>query len=122
MRPQLFPGVRRKRQRGRGSRAGGCMDSRVGGTGAGRRCPRLAADLEELDRPLSPAEGFLLSRIDGHTPWTVLREIGGLAPRDADAALARWIAIGLVDVDGDKPDPGPAYGADAGPDLRSAVD
>jgi len=71
---------------------------------------------------MSPAEGFLLSRIDGHTPWAVLREIGGLAPAEADAALAGWIATGLVELDADKPDPGPARGADPSPDLRGAVD
>jgi len=64
----------------------------------------------------------LLSRIDGHTPWTVLREIGGLAPTDADAVLARWIATGLVEVDAEKPEPGPARGSDPAPDLRGAVD
>jgi len=98
------------------------MDSSVGGTGADRRCPRLAADWEERASSLSPAEGFLLSRIDGHTPWTVLREIGGLAPTDADAVLARWIATGLVEVDAEKPEPGPARGSDPAPDLRGAVD
>jgi curved DNA-binding protein CbpA len=45
----------------------------------------------------------LLSRIDGYTPWAVLREIGGLSPADADAALAKWIAAGLVLVDPEKP-------------------
>jgi tetratricopeptide (TPR) repeat protein len=64
----------------------------------------------------------LLSRIDGHTPWAVLREIGGLSPADADAALAGWIAAGLVLVDPEKPAPPPAWGAAAAaPDLR-AVD
>ena len=98
------------------------MDSSVGGTGAGRRCPRLAADWEERVSSLSPAEGFLLSRIDGHTPWAVLREIGGLAPTEADAVLARWIATGLVEVEAEKPEPGPARGSDPAPDLRGAVD
>jgi curved DNA-binding protein CbpA len=64
----------------------------------------------------------LLSRIDGHTPWAVLREIGGLAPDEADALLAGWIATGLVELDGDKPDLGPARGANPLPELRGAVD
>jgi len=64
----------------------------------------------------------LLSRIDGHTPWAVLREIGGLAPAEADAALAQWVANGLVEVGGEKPDPGPARGADLAPELRGALD
>jgi len=98
------------------------MDSSVGGTGADRRCPRLAADWEEHASSLSPAEGFLLSRIDGHTPWAVLREIGGLAPAEADAALTGWVAAGLVELDAEKPDPGPARGADVAPDLRAEID
>jgi curved DNA-binding protein CbpA len=100
------------------------MSSSVGGTDPDRRCPRLAPDWEEHATALSPVEGFLLSRIDGHTPWAVLREIGGLSPADADAALAGWIAAGLVQVDAEKPAPPPARGAAAtpnAPDLR-AVD
>jgi curved DNA-binding protein CbpA len=98
------------------------MDSSVGGTGADRRCPRLAADWEEHASSLSPTEGFLLSRIDGHTPWAVLREIGGLAPAEADAALASWVATGLVELDPDKPDPGPARGVGAATDPDGEVD
>jgi curved DNA-binding protein CbpA len=101
------------------------MGSSVGGTDADRRCPRLAPDWEEHASALSPAEGFLLSRIDGHTPWAVLREIGGLSPADADAALAGWVAAGLVQVDPEKPALIPARGGAApdaaAPDLR-AVD
>ena len=55
----------------------------------------------------------MLSRIDGHTPWAVLREIGGLSPAEADAALARWVAAGLVLVDAEKPAPPPARGGAA---------
>ena len=44
------------------------------------RVPRLAPGWERCGLTLSPAEGFLLSRIDGSTPWALLREIGGLAP------------------------------------------
>src|SRR6185369_13778790 len=99
-----------------------CMGSSVGGTGADRCCPRLAADWEEHASSLSPAEGFLLSRIDGHTPWAVLREIGGLAPAEADAALADWLARGLVEVDAEKPDPEPARSAAEAQELRAAVD
>src|SRR3989442_10733407 len=84
---------------------GGGMDSSAGGTDADRRCPRLAPDWEDHASALSPAEGFLLSRIDGHTPWAVLREIGGLPPSAADAALAGWVEIGLVRLDPEKPAP-----------------
>src|SRR5262245_36658443 len=93
--------------------ARGCMNSSAGGTDADRRCPRLAPDWEEHAGELSPAEGFLLSRIDGHTPWTVLREIGGLSPADADAALSAWAAAGIVLLDPDKPGPPAARDAAA---------
>jgi hypothetical protein len=55
----------------------------------------------------------LLSRIDGHTPWSVLRQIGGLAPGEADAALAYWVETGLVELDPEKPAPEPAATAGA---------
>jgi curved DNA-binding protein CbpA len=93
-------------------RAGGVMPSSVGGTDGDRRCPRLAPDWEEHASSLTPAEGFLLSRIDGHTPWAVLREIGGLSPGSADAALASWVHAGLVLLDSDKPDAPPAREAE----------
>lgn len=89
------------------------MSSSVGGTDTDRRCPRLAPDWEEHASALSPVEGFLLSRIDGHTPWAVLREIGGLSPADADAVLAGWVAAGLVRLDPEKPAPPPARDAAA---------
>jgi curved DNA-binding protein CbpA len=62
------------------------------------RVPRLAADWEARGSSLSPEEGFLLSRIDGRTSWTLLREIGGLPPADVDRCLERWIAEGLLEV------------------------
>ena len=62
------------------------------------RIPRLAPGWERCGLTLSPAEGFLLSRIDGATPWTLLREIGGLSPGDADRCLERWVKEGLVEV------------------------
>src|SRR6202008_4494337 len=103
--PKKTPGMSGRETR---SGPGGCMRSSVGGPDADRRCPRLAPDWEEQASALSPAQGVLLSRIDGHTPWAVLREIGGLPPAEADAALAGWVAIGLVELDEDKPDPEPA--------------
>ena len=59
------------------------------------RVPRLAPGWERCGLTLSPAEGFLLSRIDGSTPWALLREIGGLAPGEADRCLERWMKQGL---------------------------
>lgn len=58
--------------------------------------PRLAADRDPKGLRLSPEEGFLLSRIDGHTPWRVLREMGGLPPEEVDLCLESWAASGVV--------------------------
>ncbi|MFO0691441.1 MAG: DnaJ domain-containing protein [Myxococcota bacterium] len=57
---------------------------------------------------LSAAEGYLLSRIDGRTPWRLLREIGGIPPRDVDACLERWLADGVLELVGGRPSTGPA--------------
>ncbi len=72
------------------------MRSSAGGSDADRRLPRLAPGWERAATALNPAEGFLLSRIDGHTPWGVLREIGALLPEEADLALESWVQTGLV--------------------------
>ncbi len=53
-------------------------------------------DATQLD--LSAAEGYLLSRIDGTTPWRLLREIGGIPPAEVDSCLARWIDEGVLEV------------------------
>jgi hypothetical protein len=110
------------------------MHSSGSGTDTDRRCPRLAPGWEERAVALNPAEGFLLSRIDGHTPWAVLREIGGLMPEEADLAIESWLGTGLVVLDDacaesrpapevHEPDPPKAKAAAkrAGPDL-SCID
>lgn len=51
---------------------------------------------------LSPEQGFLLSRIDGVTPWGVLRSICGLPPEQVDAALESWLKDGLLEVVGSR--------------------
>ena len=43
---------------------------------------------------LTPAEGYLLSRIDGRTPLALLRQIGGLPPAEVDRCLERWVEGG----------------------------
>lgn len=55
-----------------------------------------ACDATQLD--LSATQGYLLSRIDGATPWRLLREIGGIPADEVDACLARWLEEGVVEV------------------------
>ena len=69
------------------------------------RVPRLAPGCDPARLPLSPAEGYLLSRIDGSTPWRLLREIGGLTPDAVDRCLERWIAEGVLLVADGAPGP-----------------
>jgi curved DNA-binding protein CbpA len=80
-------------------RLGGQMHSSQGATGQGERIPRVCADCDPVSAVRSPAEGFLLSRIDGSTPWNLLRQIGGIAPEEVDRALERWIDEGVLVVE-----------------------
>jgi tetratricopeptide (TPR) repeat protein len=91
--------------------------------------PRLASGGDPSELQLSPEEGFLLSRIDGHTSWTLLRQIGGLAPEDVDRCIQRWLSEGVVEIDEKQTDRGEVAASadeakpDAGPvdyasDLR----
>jgi curved DNA-binding protein CbpA len=60
------------------------------------RIPQLAPGWAAEDIVLTPAEGFLISRIDGQTPWAVLRQIGGLSPQQVDDYLDRWVEAGAI--------------------------
>ena len=60
------------------------------------RIPQLAPGWAPEDIVLTPAEGFLISRIDGRTPWALLRQIGGLSPEQVDDYLDRWIEAGAI--------------------------
>lgn len=62
------------------------------------RLPRLRAQADPTSLALTPVEGFLLSRIDGRTPWTLLREIGGLTPAEVDARIEAWIEQGVLEL------------------------
>ncbi len=64
---------------------------------------RLAAGYDSTSLSLSPEEGFVLSRIDGSTPWSLLREISGLPPERVDRCLERWLGEGLLEMDGARP-------------------
>ena len=67
------------------------------------RIPRLAEDCDSTALELSPAEGFLLSRIDGQTSWKLLREFGGLSPDQVDLCIEEWLMEGVIDIDGRAP-------------------
>lgn len=58
--------------------------------------PRLAPGCQPTQLALSPQEGFLLSRIDGATPVSLLRKIGGIPAAEVDRCLARWVREGVV--------------------------
>ena len=74
----------------------------VGDSEQRRGIPRLVSSWDPTKLQLSPEEGFLLSRIDGHTSWTLLRQIGGLAPEDVDRCIERWMSEGVVEIDESK--------------------
>jgi curved DNA-binding protein CbpA len=64
------------------------------------RVPRLGPGVDPSALRLTPAEGYLLSRVDGHTSWTVLRQIGGVPPEEVDRCLERWLDLGVVVLEG----------------------
>lgn len=58
---------------------------------------RLAEGHDPTSLVLSPAEGFLLSRIDGRTSRGALRRIGALAPAEIDRCVTRWLEAGVLE-------------------------
>ena len=82
----------------------------------GEGVPHLVDGWESQGLRLTPSEGFLLSRIDGATPWASLHQIAGMPPPQVDACLERWIAQGIVAV---SPVPG---GAEERPELDPTLD
>ena len=73
------------------------MDSSDDANDQRERIPQLAPGWAPEDIVLTPAEGFLISRIDGRTPWAMLRQIGGLSPEQVDDYLDRWIEAGAIE-------------------------
>jgi curved DNA-binding protein CbpA len=92
------------------------MGARENTAATDERVPRLGPGVDPTALPLTPVEGFLLSRVDGRTPWHVLRVMGGLAPDDVDRHLERWLADGVLVVDGA---PGAAGAAAGGTPLAA---
>jgi curved DNA-binding protein CbpA len=68
-------------------------------SGARQGTLRLASGCDPSRLALDPGESFLLSRIDGHTPWGLLRQIGGLAPEQVDRCIERWLGEGILELD-----------------------
>jgi curved DNA-binding protein CbpA len=86
-----------------------------------RQIPRLSPDWDPARCALTPVEGFLLSRIDGHTPWAQLRQIGGIPPEEVDRCLTRWLSEGIVTVNGsDQPFADKARSAASPPDSDAS--
>lgn len=73
----------------------------------------IASGCDPTQLELSAAEGFLLSRIDGATPWRLLREIGGLPAEQVDACLERWLDAGWVECVGGAKAAGAGRSSDA---------
>lgn len=87
----------------------------------GNRTPRLAPDCDPTSLRLTPTEGYLLSRVDGSTSWSLLREIGGLPGPEVDRLLEQWLKAGVLVIDGEDPasDAAPAgAGIEALPPAR----
>ena len=61
------------------------------------RVPRLKSGCDVKSLPLSPVEGFLLSRIDAATSERDLAMITGLAPAEVTAALDHLAQLGAID-------------------------
>jgi len=68
--------------------------------------PSSDCDLERVT--LTPAEAYLLSRVDGRTPWSLLRQVGGMAAEEVDACLRRLAEEGVVTLEPPKPEDPPA--------------
>jgi curved DNA-binding protein CbpA len=76
------------------------MHSETSAADHAERIPRIAPGRDPSALQMSPAEGFLLSRIDGNTPWRLLRDIGGIPAEQVDRTLERWLDDGLVVLEG----------------------
>lgn len=104
---------------------------RLGNSSAAQqdRVPHLRPGVDPAGLSLTPAEGYLLSRIDGATPWTLLRTIGGIGPEEVDRCLERWLAEGILTVAAvadaasavPGPPPTPAADTDASLDIPVEV-
>ncbi|MEE3329055.1 MAG: J domain-containing protein [Myxococcota bacterium] len=74
------------------------MHEQNGAGSLDRRVLRLNPGFDPASMRPSSVEFFLLSRIDGCTPWCVLREMGGMTAEESDLCLEGWLAAGHVQV------------------------
>jgi len=81
------------------------MPANGGAQGREDRIPRLAPGRNPTEFSLSPAEGYLLSRIDGMTSCKMLRQIGGLPAEEVDRCIEGWLKQGVIRFDDDPPPP-----------------
>lgn len=76
------------------------MSRDAGSAKWGRRMLRVVSEEKASSLRLTAEEGFLLSRLDGHTPWRLARDIVGMGPEEADLCVEGWLATGLLEVAG----------------------
>ena len=89
------------------------------------RKPSVAPNCDPAKLSLSPAEGYLLSRIDGATSIAQLRQIGGMPAADLDACVERWLRDGVIVVEGGQigiTSQERAVGAPPAPEVDAALD
>ena len=63
-----------------------------------RRTPCVTAGCDPTALCLSTREGYLFSRLDGHTPWRLLREVGGMTPDEVDLCIETWLGDDVVEL------------------------
>lgn len=83
---------------------------KIGSEQSYERVLRLAADCNPTSLHLSPTEGYLLSRIDGHTTWDDLRRMGALPADAVDACVTEWLKESIIE-----------FGAEAATDEGTAA-
>src|SRR5690606_2548839 len=66
-------------------------------TSKSARVPRLVVGVDLTQLPLTPLEGFVLSRVDGMNPVTVLADLTNLAEDDVDRIVGKLIELGAVE-------------------------
>ena len=94
------------------------MPAKGGARGGEDRIPRLAPGCDPTQFSLSPAEGYLLSRIDGMTSCKMLRQIGGLPAEQVDRHIDGWVKQGVIQF-ADDPPPLALHGRAAGRGAES---